>query len=179
MSGVRLLKKNDISSLQVFLPLVRRWHDWRYSLLQCCQNSVFSRWMRLHRLSLGMDEVVSTGSGGDLNGQPIRKWPGVKTVEQSSGVESAGRRGQLFIVVLIPTRMVESSSKYKWWGPTILLRRVFMTKTHTYQDLYLHICVLQYQGCASGAGLGLIIRSISGLLYTLHRTTWLLLHCIF
>ena len=53
------------------------------------------------------------------------------------------------------------------------------TKTHTYQDLYLHICVLQYQGCASGASLRLIIRSISGLLHTLHRTTWLLLHCIF
>ena len=116
------------------LPLAQRWHDLRYSLLQCRQNSVFSRWMRFHRVSPGRDEVVSTGSGGDLNGRPIRKWTGVKTVEPSAGVESAGRRGRLFIVALIPTRIVESSSKYRWWGPTILLRRVFMDLTPASQS---------------------------------------------
>ena len=109
--------------------LVLCWRPCRYSWLHRVQRSAERRFTRFHRLRDDSLETVPTWVGGARNGQPMRKCPGVRAEAPSEGVESIGRSGLLLSVASVSASTVVSSSKERWWEPTIFFSKAFIDFT--------------------------------------------------
>ena len=112
----------------------RCWRLCRYSQLHMLQRSAESRFTKFQLLRDDSLVTVSTRVGQACSGRPMRKCPGVRAAVPSVGVDSIGRRGLLLSVASASARTVVSSSKERWWEPTVFLSRVFIDLTPDYQS---------------------------------------------
>lgn len=98
--------------ISVFVHLSRAWRVFNYSRDQHRQRNWKNWWRSFQWVCSPTCVLVITGSGIDIRGRPIKKWPGVKH-SKSFVSDYAGTKGREFKAASTLHNKVVNSSKFQ------------------------------------------------------------------